>query len=137
MTQVRVPIGGRFPAPKLARRGCSASDECPHKRPNDPNSGLETCGRTPVQMTDAGSVPGFTTNSKSPSCVTGFFASAHSASSGAASRADLASVTPPQIPAFPVLHGISVLGLSLVVSRASVREATSCIDADLEVVGCG
>lgn len=38
------------------------SNESPRKRPNDPNPGLETCGRTTIQITDAGSVPYSTTN---------------------------------------------------------------------------
>ena len=55
--QSRVPIGNQFQTSKPALRGRSSSDECPRKRPNDPNPGLETCGRTTIQMTDAGSVP--------------------------------------------------------------------------------
>jgi hypothetical protein len=61
LPQGRAPTGSQYGASKPALRGCSSSDECPRKRPNDPNPGLETCGRTTIQMTDAGSVPCSTT----------------------------------------------------------------------------
>src|SRR6218665_2476853 len=76
MPQVRVPTGSQYSALKPALRACSGSDGCPRKRPNDPNPGLETCGRTTVQMTDAGSIPASFTTIKATTVLSwGFFSS--------------------------------------------------------------
>ena len=57
-----VATGYQLPASNPRSGRSIPSNECPRIRPNDPKSGLCSCGRTSVHMMDAGSVPKCTTN---------------------------------------------------------------------------
>ncbi len=67
--QGRMTTGCQCPTSNPALLSFRGSDEFPRKRPNDPKSGPETRGRTPVQMTDAGSVPRSTTKNEAPTVL--------------------------------------------------------------------
>lgn len=64
--ETRRVTGYQLTASNTAIRLSSRSGECPRKRPNDPKSGLCSCGRTFVQTADAGSVPESTLRDKCP-----------------------------------------------------------------------
>ena len=62
----RMVPGYQLPTSNPASQAKSQSDGCPRNRTNYRKSGLRSCGRTPVQMTDAGSVPFSTTTTPNP-----------------------------------------------------------------------